>query len=52
MFLDEFYYFPYSEDPDTSYRLMRPLCAVKSVFMLCRKFMDLTHGKSLPMYNV
>ncbi|VVC27320.1 Alpha/beta hydrolase fold-1,Alpha/Beta hydrolase fold,Lipase, eukaryotic [Cinara cedri] len=46
-----FNFMPYTEDPDTTYDLIRRMCTNKNVFMACRTFIDLAQGISLPMNN-
>lgn len=43
---------PYTEDPDTTYDLIRRMCTNKNAFMACKSFIDLAQGISLPMNNV
>lgn len=45
-------FFPYTEDPDTSYQLIRDMCKNKSMFAFCRAFIDFAQGIKLPIHNV
>lgn len=49
IFLDGFNFFPYTNDPDTTYRLLRRLCTIKSAFKYCRLFIDIAQGINLPI---
>uniref|UniRef100_A0A2H8TSX5 Lipase n=1 Tax=Melanaphis sacchari TaxID=742174 RepID=A0A2H8TSX5_9HEMI len=51
IFLDGFNFFPYTNDPDTTYRLIRRMCTNESAFKYCRQFIDFAQGIILPINN-
>nr|AKM28433.1 gastric triacylglycerol lipase 1 [Aphis gossypii] len=51
IFLDRINFFPYTNDPDTTYRLIRRMCTNQSAFKYCRQFIDFAQGIILPMNN-
>lgn len=52
VFLNEFNFIPYTEDPDTTYKLIRRMCTNKNIFIHCKNFIDLAQGISLPLHKV
>ncbi|XP_001951191.1 gastric triacylglycerol lipase [Acyrthosiphon pisum] len=51
IFLDGINFFPITNDPDTTYQLIRRLCTIKTAFKYCRQFIDFAQGINLPMHN-
>lgn len=51
-FLNGINFFPYTENPDISYQLIRRLCSNERVFIYCRRFIDMAQGIILPMNKV
>ncbi|XP_050519804.1 uncharacterized protein LOC126893533 [Daktulosphaira vitifoliae] len=50
-FLNQFDYFPYTMDPDLTYKLIGTMCRKRIMHDACKWFFDFAHGISIPMSN-